>query len=76
MGGMVKTTIYLSEELKAGIERLARRERRSEADLIREAVAELVERSTPPRPRFGIFDSGDPNWAATADQHLEGFGET
>lgn len=43
---------------------------------MREALNDLVERRTPPRPRGAIFDSGDPDWAATADQNLTGFGET
>ncbi|MPZ74638.1 MAG: ribbon-helix-helix protein, CopG family [Nitriliruptorales bacterium] len=75
MYGMVKTTLYLSEELKAHIERVARAEQRSEADVIREVLTEGLARRARPRPRGGIFDSGDPDWAATADRDLDGFGE-
>jgi predicted DNA-binding protein len=35
---MVKTTLYLPEDLKSSVERLAREEGRSEAELFREAV--------------------------------------
>ncbi len=72
---MVKTTLYLSEELKAHIERVARTERRSEADVIREVLAEGLARRARPKPRGAIFDSGDPGWAAAADHDLDGFGE-
>lgn len=75
MCGMVKTTLYLPEELKVRLEQVALREGRSEADLVREALTELVERRTPPRPRGAIFSSGDPGWASTADRDLAGFGE-
>jgi len=75
MGGMTKTTVYLPKELKARLELVARREGRSEADLIREALTEALAARTPPKPRGAIFDSGDPDWAATADQHMEGFGD-
>lgn len=70
MCGMVKTTLYLPEELKAGLERIALREGRSEADLVREALADLVARRTPPKPRGAIFASGDPDWATNADHDL------
>lgn len=75
MYGMRRTTVYLPEDLKAQLERLARRERRTEADLIREALSDMVERRTAPRPRGGLGDSGDPYWAMTADQDMTGFGE-
>ncbi|MBA3420131.1 MAG: ribbon-helix-helix protein, CopG family [Geodermatophilaceae bacterium] len=75
-GRLTLPTLYLPEDLKARLEQVARREGRSEADLVREALNDLVERRTPPRPRGAIFDSGDPDWAATADQNLTGFGET
>lgn len=75
-GRLTLPTLYLPEDLKARLEQVARREGRSEADLVREALNDLVERRTPPCPRGAIFDSGDPDWAATADQNLTGFGET
>jgi predicted transcriptional regulator len=75
MYGMVKTTLYLSPELKANIERVARAERRSEAEVIREALDQGLALRSRPRPRFGLFDSGDPEWAAAADSDMDGFGE-
>lgn len=72
---MVKTTLYLPEDLKQRLEQAARQDRRSEAELIREAISESLSRREPPRPRLPLFASGDPDWAANADAHLAGFGE-
>lgn len=56
---MEKTTLYLTEELQAGIRDLARRSGRPQAELIREAVAEYVSRAERPWPRsIGIARSG------------------
>jgi predicted transcriptional regulator len=65
-----KTTIYVPDDLKAGVEREARRRGCSEAQVIRDAIAIAVVR---PRPRGGIL-SGEP-MAEQADALLEGFGE-
>ncbi|MBI4728235.1 MAG: CopG family transcriptional regulator [Acidobacteria bacterium] len=73
---MVKTTVYLQEELKRGLSRLARRRGRTEADLIREAVARLVENQRPNRPRLPLFSSsGEATLAERVDEALVGFGE-
>lgn len=74
-GTMLKTTVYLPDGLKRRLEELARRERRSEADLIRAAVDGYVRSRHRPKPRPGLFDSGDPTLAARVDELLaEGFG--
>lgn len=65
-----KTTIYLPDDLKAAVEREARRRRSSEAEVIRDAVRRAVAR---PAPSAGILD-GEPI-AARADELLAGFGE-
>ena len=65
-----KTTIYLSEELKAAIERESRRRGISEAEVIREAIAQSLVR---PRPRGGIIE-GEPI-ADRAEELLAGFGD-
>lgn len=65
-----KTTIYLPDNLKAAVEREARRRGWSEAEVIRQAVAVAVAR---PRPRAGII-TGEPI-AERADELLTGFGE-
>jgi Ribbon-helix-helix protein, copG family len=70
--GMVKTTVYLPEELKGRLERLARDRGRSEAELIRTALEEFTARERP-RPTLPLFSSGKPitDW----DEAMKGFGE-
>lgn len=71
---MIKTTVYLPEALKRGLEGLARREGRSEAELVRIAVERLVAADPPPRPRLPLFRSEEPDLAERVDEHLAGFG--
>ena len=75
MYGMRKTTVYLPDELAAGLKRAARTKGVSEADLIRHGVTLAIAEVTPPRPRTGFFDSGIPDFAHRVDEFLEGFGE-
>jgi predicted transcriptional regulator len=72
---MRKTTVYIPEDLKAALTRLAARTGRSEAELIREALATLTAGAARPRPRAGIFDSGVGGLAERTDDLLDGFGE-
>jgi len=70
----MKTTVYLPEDLKDRLAHLARERGTSEAALIREAVAELVAASRP-KPRLGLFASGDGGIAERVDEELaKGFG--
>lgn len=71
---MFKTTVYLPDELKAALERLAGETGRSESELIREGVQLAVARRTPPTPTLGILVNADPHFAECADDHLAGFG--
>lgn len=63
-GVMKRTTIFLSEDQKRNLKRIAQETGRSESDLIRDGVNEVVARHTPPfpKPHLGTFDSGDPGW--------------
>lgn len=70
-----KTTVYLPDELKQSLRRLAATSGRSEADLIREAVAARVSSSGRPRPEGRLFRSGDPSLAEQVDEALDGFGD-
>lgn len=68
-----KTTLYLPDELKARVERVAEETRRSEADVIRTAIDQYTN-APRPRPRFPLFESlGEPitDW----DEAMRGFGE-
>ena len=71
---MVKTTVYLPQALKEALARLAGRQGRSEAELVRLAVERLVEAEGHPSPRLPLFQSNDPDLAENADEHLAGFG--
>ena len=57
---MKKTTVYLPEDLKSALGRVAAERGLSEAELIREAVRALIQGSEPPRPRLPLFSSEDP----------------
>lgn len=72
---MRRTTVYLSDELKAALERAAAASGRSEAQLIREGVEQVAAKAARPRPRLPLFDSGDPTFAERAEELLDGFGE-
>lgn len=72
---MKKTTVYLPDDLKSALERVAVERRRSEAELIREAVRDLVRSSEMPRPRLPLFSSDDPTLARRFEEELRGFGE-
>ena len=72
--GMQKTTVYLPDELKAALERVAAETGLSEAELIRVGVRLALERHGPPAPTIPIYVSEDPHFAEEADAHLAGFG--
>jgi hypothetical protein len=70
-----KTTVYLPDELRRSLKRLASSSGQSEADLIRQAIAALLDASERPRPRGQLFASGDPSLSEHVDEALAGFGE-
>ena len=72
---MVKTTLYLSDDVKHELERLAAETGRSEADLIREGIRLVLSRRVPPPPRSGVFASGRDDLSERVDELLEGFGQ-
>lgn len=65
--GMIKTTVYLDPELKRALERLSRREQRSEAELIREAVRQRVDSAERPRPRAPLV-TGEPGTTSISER--------
>jgi hypothetical protein len=72
---MTRTTVYLSLDDKRRLSAAARRQRRSEAELIRDAISRLLaaepERPRPNPPRFDV----DPSIADHVDEQLSaGFG--
>ncbi len=75
VGGMEKTTVYLSTDQKRALTRAARAEGRSEAELIREGIDSVTARHRVAEPTLPLFDSNRPDLAARADELLRGFGE-
>ena len=73
----VKTTVYLNAADYRKLKSLAADQRRSAAELVREAVAEYTARASERKwPRsFGMGDSGDPHFAERYEDYLDGFGE-
>lgn len=65
-----KTTVYLPDDLKSALELEARRRGCSEAQVIRDAVAQVVRR---PRPNAGLLD--EEPIADRVDEYLAGFGD-
>lgn len=56
---MERTTVYLSEDLRRRLAATARTSRRPQAELIREALDEYLDRQSRPRPTF-IGMANDP----------------
>jgi hypothetical protein len=74
---MVKTTVYLPDELKARLDEAARVSGHSEATIIRSALEEWLESLLPkPTPHWGTVVFDDPELPYKVDEALaEGFGE-
>ena len=70
---MQKTTVYLPDELKRAVAAAARRRSVSEAEVIRQAIADAVSGDRPAEP--GALFSSDVLMADDVDRHLHGFGE-
>jgi hypothetical protein len=76
MYGMRRTTIYLPDDLKAALERTAAAQGKTEAEVVRSAVAAATAEHAYPRPTWPLFESGDPTLAERVDEELAaGFGE-
>jgi len=68
---MVRTTVYLDEEIALSLRQLAAQQRRSQAELIREALASYAERAVRPIPKgIGKYRSGEPDIAQRAKDIL------
>ncbi|MDQ3548919.1 MAG: ribbon-helix-helix domain-containing protein [Chloroflexota bacterium] len=72
---MLRTTVYLPDELKRDLERAAEAQGRSEADIIREGIRLAIEKSVPPMPTLWTFSANDPDFIERIDELLDGFGE-
>lgn len=72
---MIKTTVYLPDDLKRQLSRLAAASGESEAELIRRAIAELAGRAGRPRPNGGLFTGPDDSLSTRTEAALTGFGD-
>ena len=74
---MVKTTVYLPEDLKERLEEAARVSGESEARIIRSAIEGWLESLLPqPVPHWGTIEFDDPDLHLKVDEALaEGFGQ-
>jgi hypothetical protein len=75
MYGMEKTTVYLTTAQKAALTRAAKREGRSESELIREGVDTVTSRHRAAEPTIPLFESGQADLALRSVDDLGGFGE-
>ena len=75
MGGMEKTTVYLTTAQKRALARASEVSGRSEAELIREGVEVVSARHQVAEPTIPLFDSGQPDLAERSDEYLRGFGD-
>ena len=72
---MKKTTVYLPDELKRRLAEAAAASGKSEADLIREGIEQIVEIELTPLPRAPLW-SAEGGLAEHVDEILaEGFGQ-
>ena len=72
---MRKTTVYLPDDVKENLSRLAAQTGESEAELIRQALIMLTTAAERPRPKGRLFDSQSGGLADKVDEALAGFGE-
>ncbi len=68
---MVRTTVYLDHEIALTLRQLAARQGRSQAELIREALASYTVRAVRSIPKgIGKYRSGEPDVAQRAKDIL------
>ncbi len=72
---MKKTSLYIEEEVDAGLARRAAAEGISKAEIIRRALREAADvEATLPFTAVGVF-RGPGDMADNVDRYLDGFGE-
>ena len=68
---MVRTTVYLDPEIALALKQLAILQRRSQAELIRDALASYTRGAVRPVPKgIGKYRSGEPDVAQRAKDIL------
>jgi hypothetical protein len=68
---MIRTTVYLDEEVAMSLRQLAAVQGRTQAELIRDALASYTKRTARPAPKgLGKYRSGEPDVAQRAKKIL------
>ena len=70
---MVKTSVYLDDEQKTNLEKVVHITGRSQADLIRDGIEQVVSQHLRVRPKMTAQASG-PTVLDRMDELMEGFG--
>jgi predicted transcriptional regulator len=69
---MVKTTVYLDDDVLRSLRTMSQRQSKSQAELIREALQEFTAGVKPPLPAgMGMFDSGYTNTTSRRKELLK-----
>lgn len=76
---MNKTTVYLTDDLRDGVKRLTAARGVAEAEVIRDAIRQVVAKDRP-KPKFGLISGGEPiahrvDELLKGDADHKGFGE-
>ena len=71
---MVKTSVYLDEQQKQDLDRVALITGRSQADLIREGISQVIQDHLAKRPRMRARFH-DPSIVGRTEDLLDGLGE-
>lgn len=71
---MVKTSVYLDDHLKQDLDRVARITGRSQADLIRDGISQVIHDHLAKRPKMRARFH-DPSIVGRTEELLEGLGE-
>lgn len=70
--GMTKTTVYLDPDVALTLRQMAEAQKRSQAELIRDALETYTRSAKQPRiPGIGEFDSGHTDTSERAEQILK-----
>jgi hypothetical protein len=73
---MFRTTVYLDDEIAVAIRHLAKSQKRSQADIIRDALSRYLKRSEqqasrPPLRGIGVYRSGRSDVSEKAEELLQ-----
>lgn len=71
---MNKTTVYLPDDLRDAVKRIARTRGVPEAEVIRDAIRTHLAKERP-RPRGGFITGDGSSIADNLDEWMKGFGE-